>query len=164
MSYMEKDVSDLLSAMDASFDEETGDWRECDELAFHQLADECVRPKLERMQKARVALAGDIAAVDAEIKRLQERKKSLQRNDDRLANRILFGLNAVYDGKLKTPLFTFSRRLSARLIVDDEKAVPPEFLKTKIEVDKAGLKKHIKETGEIFSGVHFEETESLSVR
>lgn len=164
MAYMEKDVSDLLSAMDASFDEESGDWRECDELAFQQLADECVRPKLERMQKARVALAGDIAAVDAEIKRLQERKKSLQRNDDRLANRILFGLNAVYDGKLKTPLFTFSRRLSERLIVDDEKAVPPEFLKTKIEVDKAGLKKHIKETGEIFNGVHFEETESLSVR
>ena len=164
MAYMEKDVSDLLSAMDASFDEETGDWRECDELAFHQLADECVRPKLERMQKARVALAGDIAAVDAEIKRLQERKKSLQRNDDRLANRILFGLNAVYDGKLKTPLFTFSRRLSERLIIDDEKDVPKDFLKTKIEVDKAGLKKHIKETGEIFNGIHLEETESLIVR
>ena len=164
MAYMEKDVSDLLSAMDASFDEETGDWRECDELAFHQLADECVRPKLERMQKARVALAGDIAAVDAEIKRLQERKKSLQRNDDRLANRILFGLNAVYDGKLKTPLFTFSRRMSERLIIDDEKDVPKDFLKTKIEVDKAGLKKHIKETGEIFNGIHLEETESLIVR
>lgn len=164
MAYMEKDVSDLLSAMDASFDDETGDWRECDELAFQQLADECVRPKLERMQKARVALAGDIAVIDDEIKRLQERKKSLQRNDDRLANRILFGLNAVYDGKLKTPLFTFSCRLSERLIVDDEKSVPPEFLKTKIEIDKAGLKKHIKETGEIFDGVHFEETESLSVR
>lgn len=161
---MEKDVSDLLSAMDASFDEETGGWRECDELAFHQLADECVRPKLERMQKARVALAGDIAAVDAEIKRLQERKKSLQRNDDRLANRILFGLNAVYDGKLKTPLFTFSRRMSERLIIDDEKDVPQDFLKTKIEVDKAGLKKHIKETGEIFNGIHLEETESLIVR
>ena len=164
MAYMEKDVSDLLSAMDASFDEETGDWRECDELAFNQLADECVRPKLERMQKARVALAGDIAAVDAEIKRLQERKKSLQRNDDRLANRILFGLNAVYDGKLKTPLFTFSRRMSERLIIDDEKDVPQDFLKTKIEVDKAGLKKHIKETGEIFNGIHLEETESLIVR
>lgn len=164
MAYMEKDVSDLLSAMDASFDEETGDWRECDELAFHQLADECVRPKLERMQKARVALAGDIAAVDAEIKRLQERKKSLQRNDDRLANRILFGLNAVYDGKLKTPLFTFSRRMSERLIIDDEKDVPQDFLKTKIEVDKASLKKHIKETGEIFNGIHLEETESLIVR
>lgn len=164
MAYMEKDVSDLLAAMDASFDEETGDWRECDELAFHQLADECVRPKLERMQKARVALAGDIAAVDAEIKRLQERKKSLQRNDDRLANRILFGLNAVYDGKLKTPLFTFSRRMSERLIIDDEKEVPQDFLKTKIEVDKAGLKKHIKETGEIFNGIHLEETESLIVR
>ena len=164
MAYMEKDVSDLLAAMDASFDEETGDWRECDELAFHQLADECVRPKLERMQKARVALAGDIAAVDAEIKRLQERKKSLQRNDDRLANRILFGLNAVYDGKLKTPLFTFSRRMSERLIIDDEKDVPQDFLKTKIEVDKAGLKKHIKETGEIFNGIHLEETESLIVR
>lgn len=161
---MEKDVSDLLSAMDASFDEETGDWRECDELAFNQLADECVRPKLERMQKARVALAGDIAAVDAEIKRLQERKKSLQRNDDRLANRILFGLNAVYDGKLKTPLFTFFRRMSERLIIDDEKDVPQDFLKTKIEVDKAGLKKHIKETGEIFNGIHLEETESLIVR
>ena len=164
MAYMEKDVSDLLSAMDASFDEETGYWRECDELAFHQLADACVRPKLERMQKARVALAGDIAAVDAEIKRLQERKKSLQRNDDRLANRILFGLNAVYDGKLKTPLFTFSRRMSERLIIDDEKDVPQDFLKTKIEVDKASLKKHIKETGEIFNGIHLEQTESLIVR
>ena len=135
MAYMEKDVSDLLSAMDASFDEETGDWRECDELAFHQLADECVRPKLERMQKARVALAGDIDAIDAEIERLQERKKSLQRNDDRLTNRILYGLDALYGGRLKTSLFTFSRRMSERLIIDDEKAVPAEFLKTKIGRD-----------------------------
>ena len=77
MAYMEKDVSDLLAAMDASFDEETGDWRECDELAFHQLADECVRPKLERMQKARVALAGDIAAVDAEINKTASRTKEI---------------------------------------------------------------------------------------
>ena len=81
-----------------------------------------------------------------------------------MANRILFGLNAVYDGKLKTPLFTFSRRMSERLIIDDEKDVPQDFLKTKIEVDKAGLKKHIKETGEIFNGIHLEETESLIVR
>lgn len=164
MAYMEKDIADLLEAMNESFNEETGEWDKCDELAFDALADELVRPKLERMQRARNFIAGDIAAVDAEIKRLQARKKALERDDEHLAERILFGLKSVFGGKLKTALFTFSTRRSERLIVDDEKAVPPEFLKTKVEVDKAGLKKHIKETGEIINGVHLEALENLTVK
>lgn len=168
MSYLEKDVSDLLAAMAASVDEETGEIRECDQLAFEELTDEVIRPKMERMQKARGFINGEIEAVDAEIKRLQARKKALQRDDQRLAERILYGLKAVesWGAKLKTALYTFGTRRGSRLIVEDgaEKNVPAQFIKTEISVDKIGLKKYIAETGEVFDGVRLEETESLAVR
>lgn len=166
MSYLEKDVNDLLAAMAACVDEETGEIRECDLLAFDQLTDECIRPKIERMQKARGFIKGEIAAVDAEIKRLQSRKKSLQRDDDRLADRILYGLKAIeaWGGKLKTALFTFSTRRGTKIIVADNADIPVQFIKIEKSVDKAGLKKFIMETGEIFDGVSLEETESLQVR
>lgn len=168
MSYLEKDVSDLLQAMAESVDEETGEIRECDALAFDELTDEIIRPKMERMQKARNYIKGEIESLDAEIKRLQGRKKSLQRDDDRLADRIFYGLKAIesWGGKLKTALFTFGTRKSKRLIVEDgaENGLPTEFVKTEIVVNKDALKKHILETGEVFDGVRIEENESLSVR
>lgn len=168
MSYLEKDVSDLLKALSDSVDEETGEIRECDALAFDELTDEIIRPKMERMQKARNYIKGEIEALDAEIKRLQGRKKALQNEDARLSERILYGLKAIesWGGKLKTAMFTFGTRKSTKLIVEDgaEMLLPPEFLKTEITVDKAALKKHITENGEIFSGVYLEENESLSVR
>lgn len=168
MSYLEKDVSDLLAALAASVDEETGEVRECDALAFDELTDEIIRPKMERMQKARNYIKGEIDALDVEIKRLQNRKKSLQRDDERLADRILYGLKAIesWGGKLKTAMFTFGTRKSTKLIVEDgaETRLPKEFVKTEITVDKVALKKHIAETGEIFFGVRIEENESLSVR
>lgn len=168
MSYLEKDVSDLLKALSDSVDEETGEIRECDALAFDELTDEIIRPKMERMQKARNYIKGEIEALDAEIKRLQGRKKALQNDDARLSERILYGLKAIesWGGKLKTAMFTFGTRKSTKLIVEDgaETRLPEEFVKTEITVDKAALKKHIAETGEVFFGVHLEENESLSVR
>lgn len=168
MTYLEKDVSDLLKALSDSVDEETGEIRECDALAFDELTDEIIRPKMERMQKARNYIKGEIDALDAEIKRLQGRKKALQNEDARLSDRILYGLKAIesWGGKLKTAMFTFGTRKSTKIIVDEgaELLLPPEFLKTEITVDKVALKKHITETGEIFSGVYLEENESLSVR
>lgn len=168
MSYLEKDVSDLIQALAESVDEETGEIKECDALAFDELTDEVIRPKMERMQKARNYIKGEIEALDAEIKRLQGRKKSLQNEDARLSDRILYGLKAIesWGGKLKTALFTFGTRKSTKIIVDEgaEETLPKEFVKVEFSVRKELLKKHIQETGEIFDGVHFEENESLSVR
>lgn len=166
MSYLEKDVNDLLAAMAASVDEETGEIRECDELAFQELTDEEIAPKIERMQKARNYIAGEIYAVDREINRLKARKESLKRDDARLTARILYGLKAVesWGAKLKTALFTFSTRRGSKIIVADDADIPIRFIKIEKTVDKAGLKKFINETGEIFNGVSFEETESLQVK
>lgn len=168
MSYLEKDVSDLLQAMAESVDEETGEIKECDALAFQELTDECIRPKMERMQKARNYIKGEIEALDAEIKRLQGRKKALQNEDARLSDRILYGLKAIesWGGKLKTAMFTFGTRKSTKIIVDEgaEETLPPEFVKVEFSVKKELLKKHIQETGEIYCGVYLEENESLSVK
>lgn len=168
MSYLEKDVSDLLQALAESVDEETGEIRECDALAFDELTDEVIRPKMERMQKARNYFKGEVAAIEDEINRLQNRKKSFERQEKRLAERILYGLKAIesWGGKLKTALFTFGTRKSTKIIVDEgaEKTLPKKFVKVEFSVRKELLKKHIQETGEIFDGVHFEENESLSVR
>lgn len=163
MSYLEKDVQDLLQALYESVDPETGEIRECDELAFKELSEECIVPKLERMQKARNYIKSDIKGVSEEIKRLQARKKSLEGELNRLSDRILIGLNAI-GGKLKTALFTFSVRHDTSIVIADDAKIPPEFLKIETSVKKDDLKKHIQETGEIFDGVSFKETESLIVR
>lgn len=168
MSYLEKDVNDLVQALWESIDEETGEIRECDALAFDELTAECIAPKMERMQKARNYIKGEVAAIEDEIKRLQNRKKSFERQEGRLAERILYGLKAVesWGAKLKTSLFTFGTRKTQKLIVEAgaEKNIPAEFIKTEISVDKSGLKKHVQETGEVFDGVRLETTESLQVR
>lgn len=168
MSYLEKDVSDLVQALWESVDEETGELKDCDLLAFEELTAECVAPKMERMQKARNYLKGERTAIEDEIKRLQNRKKSFERQEERLAERILYGLKAVeyWGAKLKTSLFTFGTRKTQKLIVEDgaEKNIPAEFIKTEISVDKSVLKKHVQETGEVFDGVRLETTESLQVR
>lgn len=168
MSYLEKDVSDLVRALWESVDEETGEVKDCDLLAFEELTAECIAPKMERMQKARNYFKGEVAAIEDEIKRLQNRKKSFERQEERLAERILYGLKSVesWGAKLKTSLFTFGTRKTQKLIVEDgaEKNIPAEFIKMEISVDKAGLKKHVLETGEIFDGVKLETTESLQVR
>ena len=168
MSYLEKDVEDLLDALEASVDSETGEIHDCDLLAFEELTDEVIRPKMERMQKARNYIKGEVASIDAEIKRLQARKKSFERDDARLADRILYGLKAVesWGAKLKTSLFTFGTRKTKKLVVEEgaEEKLPSEFVKVEFSVRKDLLKKHIQETGEIFDGVSFEETESLQVR
>ena len=168
MSYLEKDVNDLLEAMANSFDPETGEYHDEDILAFQELTETEIAPKMERMQKARNYIKGEISAIDEEIKRLQGHKKRLQTTDERLSARILYGLKAVeiWGAKLNTTLFRFGTRRSYRLIVDEgaEKNLPPEFIRTEISVNKAELKKHISETGEIFDGVRLEETESLQVK
>ena len=89
-------------------------------------------------------------AVDKEIKRLQAKKKSWERNIASLKNYLKRSMTAADKKKIKTDKFTFSiREGSNSAVVDEEENVPENFRvpqPDKILMDD--LKKFLKEHGD----------------
>jgi hypothetical protein len=84
-----------------------------------------------------------------EAKRLNERASSFLRNRDSLKSRILGAVDAAFDGKVKSNLFTVWGQTSVPTIAFDVapdadlasiQKVYPEVVRTKYELDKQTLK------------------------
>lgn len=93
-------------------------------------------------------LSGEEKAVDAEVKRLNARKKMLKNEQEKIRETLLLVLNALDISKMKNAFYTLSVRESSSpsLVIDDESAIPEEFLvpgKPTVNNDK--LKKYLKE-------------------
>ena len=117
--------------------------------------------KLEYMGKLTINSDTFADAIENEIKRLQDKKKSIINGANRTKNYIdkfirykytdqetgvvdLEGLNAF---KLKTPSINLSYRKSEKLDVIDATKVPKDYVKTTVEdkVDAVPLKKFMKD-------------------
>jgi hypothetical protein len=88
-------------------------------------------------------------ALDAEIARLEARKTSFVNDRKMLEARILGAVDAAFDGKVKTNLFTVWGQTSAETVGFDIapdadlasiQKVYPEVVRTKYELDKKTLK------------------------
>lgn len=90
--------------------------------------------------KASEALLGE------EIKRLQERKKMMQRKQDQLKDLLDYLLGGK---KIKTEKFTVYYGKSESLDIVQEDKVPSEFISFTPKVDKTALKKAVKDGLEI---------------
>lgn len=120
--------------------------------------------KAENYMKVVKAVEMNINGCDAEIKRLQARKKTLEANTERIKKSLESAMKITGKVKFKTNLFSFNiQKNPPSLVIDDEKSVPPEFLIIKQEVNKTALKEAIK-AGEEFEFAHLEQTEGLRVR
>lgn len=163
--YIEKDVQDLVEmAMDIA-EQNNGEVPAEEMEALTQLAKEELLPRMDRMAGAVHFIDGDIDAISAEIKRLQERKKQMENAKETLKKRMLFVVERI--GNQKTSLHTFSTRHTQALEVAenlDYANIPAEFVKTKVELDKLALKKHLIETGEVIAGVELKDNISLNLR
>lgn len=105
-------------------------------------------------------------AVDKEIKRLQKKKKSWERNIANLKDYLKRSMTAMDKENVRTDKFTFSiRQGSYSAVVDDEEKLPEEFKvpqPDKIRLDD--LKKYLKEHGDT-EYAHLQQGEpSLSMR
>ena len=119
--------------------------------------------KLEAYAMVLKNIDSDINGVDAEIKRLQERKRSMESNVARMKENMAMLLQTVEGNKLKTDKFTFSFRKSTVVKVEDETIIPPQFIKTEWKVSKSDLAKALKE-GEQIPGARLVENQSLQIK
>lgn len=79
MSYLQKDVMDIISLYESLSEEEQTD--ENFEI-LKGLQKEEIEPTLDRYQRARQYYLNEAENIGEEIKRLQQRKKSCERNAD----------------------------------------------------------------------------------
>ena len=97
-------------------------------------------------------LQSDVDAISNEIKRLQERKKSIVNNQERLKEYLRYNMEVSGITKINHPLFNISLgKPSVVADVTDVDLLPDEYIKleTKITPDKVKIKKALKEGIEI---------------
>lgn len=107
-------------------------------------------------------------AVDAEIKRLEERKKMWSSNADRIKGNLAAEMKKMNKDKVKTSLFTFFFKKNPKSVVLNEgidwNDVPMEFLKPQEpKIDKMAIKKAL-ESGKEFNFAHLEQGESFQMK
>ena len=133
------------------------------ELALSQIEDSLAE-KLEGYAMVKANIESDIDGVDKEIKRLNERKKSMIKNIDRIKETMFDTLQSVDGNKLKTDKFTFSLRKSTAVNILDENMIPLNFfIPQQPKIDKISIKENIKK-GIIVPGAEIKENKSLSIR
>lgn len=107
---------------------------------------------------------GDIDAIDKEINRLQERKKSAKSKQTSLKNYLKGSMEQLGIKKLKTPVFSFNIQKNApALTVEDNSKIDDKFFIIEKTLDKKAIKEAIKQGAEI-EGVSLKQSESLRIR
>lgn len=125
------------------------------DLSSMDLDDEAVKTSLECIQvdfndkavaiiKLSENMSADTSAIDAEIKRLQERKKAIENRRKSLREYLLHNMQAANIPKIECPLFTATLRKGVESAeVTDLSLIPNEFVT--VDVVTTPNKKAIKE-------------------
>jgi hypothetical protein len=96
----------------------------------------------------------DIAAVDTEIKRLQERKKVMANAKDRLKEYLRFNMEVTGTTKITSDLFTITLAKPMDIVVvDDAELIPKDYQRVTIAPDKTLIKKALKDGYDV-AGTH----------
>jgi hypothetical protein len=111
-------------------------------------------------------LKNDSEYLANEIKRLQQRKKSIDNNTDNLKSLLMWTFQKAGIDKLKTAKATFyfatSKSLNISNSIDISK-LPSEYIQVEHKANKKALKEAI-ENGVIINGVTLDENKSLRIR
>ncbi|MFD1398683.1 siphovirus Gp157 family protein [Lacticaseibacillus suilingensis] len=110
------------------------------------------------------SIEADVDEINAEIKRLQERKASFKNNANTIKQRLVQAMVETGNERIKTPLFTiYTRRTVSVQAPEDPNKLPPEFIKTTLSVNKADLKKAL-QSGREVPNARLVENVSLGVK
>ena len=129
-------------------------------------ADEEINSKIENYGFVIRNLESDSEALDAEIDRLMERKKTTDKAIDRMKEMVMNAMKATDKTKLTTPHFKFTvARAGGKTPVKITGDVPHEWCKVKYEPNKDKIRKAIEEDGEILDFAELgERTEYLRMK
>jgi len=125
-----------------------------------------IEDKADGYAKVIAQLNSDIAGLDGEIERLQNRKAAIKSNADNMKRTLQRCMIESGKTKFKTAFFSFGIQKNApSLKVDvDLAAVPAAYrIPQPDKIDNAGIKKALKD-GARFDWCHLEQTESLRIR
>ena len=139
---------------------------ELDEDAFKdtlESIDDLIEDKADAYAIIDKKLQADEEMFAAEIKRLQDRKRSIANNRKNLKASLYDSMKLTGKEKFKTDKFSFwVQKNRASVIVEDLNAIPKEFLVEEIKVDKTGLGKFLAENE--IDGARLEVSEGVRIR
>lgn len=117
-------------------------------------------------------IAHVLAQLDAEAemmrveeKRLAARRQARERRAESLRDYLRMSLDAAGVAKIKSATHTISVGDGPqRVVVEDEGAIPAEFLRTKIEIDKRAILVAMQSLGECVPGTRVERGRVLRIK
>lgn len=104
----------------------------------------------------------DVSALDAEIDRLQERKRLVTNRQGQIKDYLRENMQAAEITKISCPLFTITLAKGREtVVVDDESALPDDLVtvKTDVKPDKAAIAAKLK-AGDEVPGARLERSQS----
>lgn len=122
--------------------------------------------KLESYVKIQRQLEAECAAFDAEIKRMTDRKRIIERHIDRLKSAQVDFMQATGQRKAAAGTFTITMRENKSVRVVDQDAIPEAFITEKpatYQPDKKAILAALK-SGESVPGCEIETSFSVSAR
>lgn len=124
--------------------------------------------KAENYAKVMKNLEADVSGIKAEIDRLSERKKTIEKNIKQMKEALQQAMEVTGKTKFKTELFSFTVRNNAPAVVVDEQYIeniPEEYLRIREpEVDKTKLKEALKAGVDLEGIAHLETSTSLAIK
>lgn len=103
------------------------------------------------------------AAIKAEVQRLQAYAKTCARIEETLKARMLDAMQTFGIDKMEVGTYRLGTRKSTAVVIDNEAAIPSQFIKVTTSVDKTAIKAAIKEGQEV-AGAHIETNINISIR
>lgn len=120
--------------------------------------------KVENICKVISCLSADSQMFSDEIKRCQDRKRTVDNNITRLKKALYDFYIASGQKQLKAGTFTVSSRKSTAVKITNEEAIPMDYFTIPLpKVNLTAIKKAIKEGKEV-TGAEIEERESVQIR
>lgn len=139
---------------------------ESDVLAAIEAVSDDIAAKGEAYARIMRNKIAESAGIEAEIKRLQARKKSADNTVDRLKENILYAMGMVGATELNTSIGKWRIQKNApSVVITDEAKIPEEFtVPQPPKIMKIAIMQHFKETGEIPEGCDIVHGEGVRFR
>lgn len=112
-------------------------------------------------------LDANVIALDAEIKRLQDRKKAVVNKQEHLRDYLKHNMAATGISNIKCPLFSITlSKPSQQVEITDESLLPDDFVRVKTTVapDKVAIAKALKNGTEVPGAILMTGAQRLTIR
>lgn len=153
------ELADQHKALQALADTEAEDMEQAIRDTLEGVEGE-FQEKAVALVKVTKNMDADIAALDAEIKRLQQRKRALENNQARMRDYLRENMERTGIRKISCPLFTISCVPGRQIAeVENESALPCQYVRVKREPDKKAIADALK-AGEDVPGARLAQAKS----